>query len=79
MGEQLPIKPQLLRGADWDDFARRFPDAYQFLWLLASHNELQQMGDDVLTGEELEHKRKLLWQLADHSGSRYRWDHRFLI
>lgn len=78
MDRQLPIKPHLLGGADWEDFARRFPDAYQFLWLLASHNELRRMDDDV-AGEELEHKRKLLWQLADHAGSRYRWDHRFLI
>lgn len=74
MGGKRILKPQFLRGSDWDEFGRRFPDAYEFLWLLGTHNELQQMED----GAERDRRQELLWQLADLSGSKLRWDHRFL-
>lgn len=72
MGKKKIVKPRFLCGNDWEDFSRRFPDAYHYMWLCAVHNELQ----TIELGEE--RRQEILWQLADQATAKVSWDHRFL-
>ena len=85
MNENERIFLEHLCGNDWEELARRFPEAFRFLRLCALHNELQKMklplnaadGRDAPVGA-CQRPAEIIQQMADHAMSKDRWDPLFL-